>query len=221
MEIKPLQVNISDSIGAVSAEITLPREMRVVMTLAHGAGAGMNHSFMVKLTKALAEEHIGTVRFNFPYMEKGKKIPDIAVVAEKTVQEILKHVSSLYSHIPIVASGKSFGGRMTSQLLAKNPLPFVKAIVFFGFPLHPSGKPGTQRAEHLKEVKIPKLFLQGTNDLLAEFSLVSRVCDELINTTLIPIENADHSFKIRNKDAIVDLSRKTSEWLYGSNILSA
>lgn len=217
---KALTLAVSESIGSVSAEITEAEGMKVMMTLAHGAGAGMNHPFMVKLAQALAEHQIGTIRFNFPFIEKGKKLPDFPPVAEKTIEAVLNHIYSEYGHIPIVASGKSFGGRMSSQLIARQSVPFVKAIVFYGFPLHPSGKPGVQRAEHLKQVLIPKLFLQGTNDLLAELSLIRNVCEGLVNSTMITIEDADHSFKIRNKDAIVDLSRKTFQWLRDINILS-
>lgn len=131
---QPLKLHISETIGHVSAELLVPHSMKAIFTLAHGAGAGMHHPFMVNLANALAAENIGTLRFNFPYMEQKKKRPDVPAIAHTAVEAALNYVHEHYPKIPIYASGKSFGGRMSSQLLALRPPHFVSGIVFFGFP---------------------------------------------------------------------------------------
>src|SRR5271154_3198551 len=138
---KEISIPVSDSIGKVSALVTEPGNIHAVLVLAHGAGAGMRHRFLESLSDALSELSIGTVRFNFPYMENGKKRPDPPAIAEKTVEKVIGFAHDLYPHLPLVAGGKSFGGRMTSQRLSKECPAFVKGIVFYGFPLHPSGAP--------------------------------------------------------------------------------
>jgi hypothetical protein len=220
MEFKTLKIHISDSIGSVSASISNLDTLKAMVVLAHGAGAGMHHNFMVRLSESLASYGIGTLRFNFPYMEKGKKMPDFPAIAEKTVQVVLEETHRMFPDTPIVGAGKSFGGRMTSQLLSREILPFVKAIIFYGFPLHPMGKPGTDRAKHLEKVPVPMLFLQGTNDALAELSLITSVCGTLSSSTLMTIEKADHSFNIGKKDTIVNLSKNTHDWLQELKIIS-
>jgi uncharacterized protein len=219
MENRLEKLLISDSIGTVSTEICEKSQMKTVMVLAHGAGAGMHHPFMKKLSEDLLQYDIGTVRFNFPYMERGGKRPDYAPVAEKTVMSVLTRTTQIFPHLPVLAAGKSFGGRMTSQLLCKHTFPNVKGVVFYGFPLHPMGNPGTERASHLAGIKIPMLFLQGTRDSLASPSLIKSVCENLPLATLIMIENADHSFKVTKKDPIVDLAKKTHDWLELCKIL--
>jgi predicted alpha/beta-hydrolase family hydrolase len=207
------RIFISDSIGQVSAELTKGRKTDSVYVFAHGAGAGMNHPFMTRLSKELAELGVAVLRFNFPYMEKGSKRPDVAAVAEKTVLRAIEHATEKFSDVPIFAGGKSFGGRMTSQLLSKNPDIACSGLVFVGFPLHPAGKPGVDRAEHLKNVKIPMLFLQGTRDALAEINLIRQVVGSLPHATLEELEGADHSFRSGKKDLIPSLAEIMHTWM--------
>jgi uncharacterized protein len=213
MEITREQLKVSDSIGNISIELYAPSAPKVVMTLAHGAGAGMDHRFMIALAKGLAAEGIATMRFNFPYMEHGKKRPDVPAVAEKTVGVVLQRLADLYPTATILASGKSFGGRMTSQFLSKNKIERVRGIIFYGFPLHPAGSPGITRAEHLSSVDLPMLFLQGTKDTLAQSDLVEGVCRQLKTATLDKIEGADHGFMISRKERIDLLVARTMSWI--------
>jgi predicted alpha/beta-hydrolase family hydrolase len=164
MKTRSLSLKISPSIGPVSAECIIPEKSKCIMTLAHGAGAGMHHSFMVTLAQLLSEEGIATLRFNFPFAENKKGRPDIPAVAHATVASAIAKAEKLFPELPLFVAGKSFGGRMASQYLSAHPDAAVKGIIFYGFPLHPPGKPSTERAEHLKEVKSPMLFLQGTKD---------------------------------------------------------
>lgn len=213
MKSESFSIQVSDSIGAVSAELVRPSDMKAVMTLAHGAGAGMNHPFMKALSKALADLGIGTVRFNFAYMEKGKKVPDPPAIAEKTVSAALERTHAMFPDVAVLAGGKSFGGRMTSQLVSKQAPAFLKGIVFYGFPLHAMGKPSTDRAAHLSKVTVPMLFLQGTRDTLAEIGLIKEVVSGLTAARLEIFEGADHSFKAGKQNLIPDLSSKTSAWV--------
>ncbi|MBX2947179.1 MAG: alpha/beta hydrolase [Cyclobacteriaceae bacterium] len=213
MKTRSLLLHVSESIGSVSAELQVPDKMNHIFTLAHGAGAGMNHTFMVGLAKALANERIGTLRFNFPYMEKKKRRPDVAAVAHATVEAALHEVHKLFPDVPVFASGKSFGGRMSSQLLATKQFNFVRGLVFFGFPLHPAGKPGIERADHLRKVMVPMLFLQGTRDELATWSLITEVCAQLPDAILVPMERANHAFYIPKSDALPLLATETVRWI--------
>ncbi len=167
MKTTSLKIHASEFLGDVSAEILHPENIKYILTLAHGAGAGMNHPFMTALSNELAALDIGTLRFNFPFTEQKKKRPDVPAVAHKTIEAAILKVKELFPSTPIFSGGKSFGGRMTSQYLSKQESHTVNGIVFVGFPLHPSGKPSVERAEHLKDVKAPMLFLQGTRDKLA------------------------------------------------------
>src|ERR1700742_1630601 len=176
MNIESTTLEVSPSIGTVSAEYIVPEGSKCLMTLAHGAGAGMNHTFMTELSSALAAVGIGTLRFNFPFMEHKKGRPDIPAVAHQTIAAAITNAHELFPSLPLFAAGKSFGGRMTSQYLSINTRPEVKGIIFYGFPLHPSGKPSIERAEHLKDVKVNMLFLQGTKDELATRDLIEAVC---------------------------------------------
>jgi uncharacterized protein len=173
----------------------------------------MNHSFMVALSNALAPVGIGTLRFNLPFIENKKKRADVPAVAHQTIAAAIHHANEAYSSLPLFAAGKSFGGRMSSQYLALHPQSFVKGIIFFGFPLHPDGRPSTDRAEHLKDVDVPMLFLQGTRDALATLSLVEEVCSKLPNATLVNIEGADHAFKAGKRDVITELVNATADWI--------
>lgn len=182
------------------------------MTMAHGAGAGMNHSFMTTLATSLSEAGIATLRFNFPFTEHKKRRPDIPAIAHQTIAAAITHAHMSFPSLPLFAAGKSFGGRMTSQYLSIHPRPEVKGIIFFGFPLHPSGKPSTERAEHLKEVKVNMLFLQGTKDELASWSLIESVCSSLPKARLVKIEGANHMFKAGKQDVMPLLVEATLAW---------
>ena len=213
METRSLMLDVSASAGKVSAEYIIPDNAKGIISLAHGAGAGMNHSFMVVLAKALADLGIASLRFNFPFIEQKKKRPDLPAVAHKTIETAVKDIMKSYPRLPLYLSGKSFGGRMSSQHLAAHPHPAVKGIIFFGFPLHPVGKPSTDRAEHLKDVKVPMLFLQGTRDELATWKLIEQVCSSLKKTTLIKLEGANHAFKTGKQDLIPVLAKHAYDWM--------
>jgi uncharacterized protein len=206
-------ITISESIGKVSYLVNVPEQLKAVIVLAHGAGAGMTHQFMEALSTALADSNIGTVRYNFPYMEKKSKRPDMPAVAEKTVEVVSTHVQKLFPGVPLFLGGKSFGGRMSSQYISKKSPEGIKGIVFYGFPLHAPGAPSIERAAHLKSVRIPMLFLQGTRDALADLSLMEKVCSELPLATLVKFEGADHSFKVKKSDLIPPLASRTATWI--------
>lgn len=207
------KITISDSIGEVSYLVNAPQHQKAVVVLAHGAGAGMTHRFMETLSIELAGLGIGTVRYNFPYIEKGKKRPDMPAVAEKTVGVVSDHIQKLFPGVPLFLGGKSFGGRMSSQYISKKNSEKIKGIVFYGFPLHAPGAPSMERAEHLKNVHIPMLFLQGTKDTLADLSLIEKVCSELPTATLVKFEGADHSFKVKKSELIQPLASNTAKWI--------
>jgi predicted alpha/beta-hydrolase family hydrolase len=189
MEVKPGET--------VSARLLRPPQARACYILAHGAGAGMTHASMEAIAAGLAGPGIATLRYQFPYMEKGGKRPDPPVVAHAAVRAAVAQAARCCPSLPLIAGGKSFGGRMTSQAQALSPLPGVRGLAFFGFPLHPAGKPSSDRASHLADVKIPMLFLQGTRDALAELSLLEPVVKGLgSRATLHLSEGADHSFHV-------------------------
>lgn len=213
MKTDTFKLTVSDSIGSVSAEVFEPDDMKAMIVLAHGAGANMHHRFMKTLSTALAEAGVGTLRYNFPYMEKGKGRPDVPAVAEKTVEAAIEKAKSLFPHVHLFAGGKSFGGRMTSQRVSKEPISGLKGIIFFGFPLHAVGKPSSDRAAHLKAVTIPMLFLQGTRDALADLTLITDVTSGLPTSTLALFEGADHSFAAGKKEMIPQLVETTLKWL--------
>lgn len=213
MTSRRLSIQISPSIGSVSAEYTIPDTGKCIMTLAHGAGAGMDHVFMTTLAAALAEAGIATLRFNFPFAENKKGRPDTPAVAHQAIAAAIDHAPASFPTLPLFASGKSFGGRMTSQYLAAHPRPEVKGIVFYGFPLHPSGKPSVERAEHLKDIKTKMLFLQGTRDELATWDLITSVCKSLPKAKLVKIEGANHMFKAGKQDTMSMLVRATKEFV--------
>ena len=207
------KIAVSASIGEVSAEIFEPEKLEAILVLAHGAGAGMNHPFMTALSKELATLHIATLRFNFPFTEQKKKRPDVPAVAHKTIEAAIQHAKKIFPKIPLFAGGKSFGGRMTSQYLSKEYDSGVKGIVFVGFPLHPPGKPSIERGDHLKDVKNPMLFLQGTRDELAHWELIEQVTSALPFARLVKLEGADHGFKIPKQNAIPPLAASIQEWI--------
>ena len=202
MKSTAVKISVSDSIGKVSGEIIQPEKMKSMLVLAHGAGAGMNHPFMTALSKALAELEVGTLRFNFPFIEQKKKRPDVPAVAHKTIEAAIQKVTELFPSTPLFAGGKSFGGRMTSQFFSKNDIKEVKGLVFVGFPLHAPGNPSIDRADHLKDVKKKMLFLQGTRDTLAQWDLIEQVTSSLTLAKLIKIDGADHGFKVGKQNII-------------------
>ena len=172
---QPQAVTITvDDARRVSGLLQVPHRARVCYVLAHGAGAGMSHPFMAAVTDGLAERGIATMRYQFPYMEQCSKRPDAPKLAQATVRAAVAKALHLMPKLGLVAGGKSFGGRMTSQAQAALPLPGVRALVFLGFPLHAAGRPSDERANHLFEVKIPMLFLQGTRDALADTACYRR-----------------------------------------------
>lgn len=205
-------LNISPEIGNVSVAFMVPDDAIAIMTLAHGAGAGMHHNFMVSLAEQLAAEQIGTLRFNFPFVENKKGRPDVPGVAHKVIERTLEYAKERYQHLSVFLSGKSFGGRMSSQFLSTTKTD-AKGIVFYGFPLHPPKKPSVERADHLKKVTQPMLFFQGTKDQLAEWDLIEKVCSSLKNATLKKIDGADHSFKKGNENLIPFLATETRRWI--------
>jgi predicted alpha/beta-hydrolase family hydrolase len=213
MKSTSFQLTVSETIGSVSAELIEADSAIVMITLAHGAGAGMSHPFMVSLANELALQRISTLLFNFPFMENKKGRPDVPAVAHQTVQAAITKAQELFPSLPLFVSGKSFGGRMSSQYLAKAKLDIVKGIIFFGFPLHPAGKPSIERAEHLNDLKMPMLFLQGTRDELAEWNLIEEVTTKLPNAILRKIEGADHAFKAGKQNLLPTLGQLTKEWI--------
>ncbi len=185
------------SAGQVSALLILPAQARACFVFAHGAGAGMTHPFMETFACGLGERAVATLRYQFPYMEKGSKRPDPPAIAHAAVRAAVAEAGRCCPGLPLIAGGKSFGGRMTSQAQANAPLADVHGLAFLGFPLHPAGKPSNERAKHLADVHIPMLFLQGTRDNLAELSLLEPVVRGLgRSATLHPVEGADHSFHV-------------------------
>jgi predicted alpha/beta-hydrolase family hydrolase len=213
VKITPLKIFVSDTLGSVSAEFIEADSSAALLTLAHGAGAGMNHPFMSTLAKELAHHGISTLRFNFPFSENKKGRPDMPAIAHKTIEAAIHKGSEFLPGVPLFASGKSFGGRMSSQYLSKANLDFIKGIIFYGFPLHPPGKPSVDRAEDLKDIKIPMLFIQGTRDELAEWRLIESVINNLSQATLHKIEGADHAFKAGKQNLIPTLAMLTSLWI--------
>lgn len=173
----------------------------------------MNHTFLNKLTEQLVCSNIAVLRFQFRYMELKSKRPDPPAIAQKAVAAALEKAHDLFPKLPIFGGGKSFGGRMTSQYLADNSVDFVNGIIFFGFPLHPPGNPSTDRADHLEDVEVPMLFLQGTRDALADMKLVKKVTGKLKHATVQFFEGADHSFRSGKKDFIDELAGACAGWI--------
>jgi predicted alpha/beta-hydrolase family hydrolase len=193
---QPVTLAIDDTQN-VSGLLQVPRDARACYVFAHGAGAGMAHPFMAAVADGLAERGIATLRYQFPYMERGSKRPDVPKVAHAAVRAAVAHASTALPRLPLFAGGKSFGGRMTSQAQAQQPLPGVRGLVFLGFPLHPAGKPSDERGRHLSDVRVPMLFLQGTRDELASLPLLEALVARLgERATLELFEDADHSFHV-------------------------
>ena len=188
---------IVDATHSVSGLLLAPPQARACYIFAHGAGAGMFHPFMEAVAKELAERGIATLRYQFPYMEQGGRRPDPPKLAQATVRAAAAEAARLAPALPLIAGGKSFGGRMTSQAQAASPLPGVRGLVFLGFPLHPAGRPSDERAKHLFDVHVPMLFLQGTRDALADVTLLVPLTERLGERASLQLfQDADHSFHV-------------------------
>jgi predicted alpha/beta-hydrolase family hydrolase len=209
MKAQALSFAATESAGVVSGLLMMPRGARALYVFAHGAGAGMTHTFMTRMSEKLAEQGIATLRYNFPYMERRARRPDPHPLLLATVQSAVAEATRHAHGLPLFAGGKSMGGRMTSMACAEGRISDIRGLIFFGFPLHPPGKPSVERAEHLSAVKVPMLFLQGTRDEFADLSLLTPIIKKLKTTaTLHLIEHADHSFHVkkssgtRNEDVL-------------------
>jgi len=194
----PQPVEISMDAGRrVSGLLQAPVDARACLVLAHGAGAGMAHPFMASVAHGLAERGIATLRYQFPYMERGSKHPDSPPIAQAAVRAAVSEAGRLAPGVPLFAGGKSFGGRMTSQAQGESPLPGVRGLAFLGFPLHPPGKVSGARGEHLSAVHIPMLFLQGSRDDFADMGLLSALVERLGARAMLKVfADADHSFHV-------------------------
>jgi predicted alpha/beta-hydrolase family hydrolase len=207
----------------VSALLCRPAKARRLLVLAHGAGAGMSHPFMEMLAADLAGMGVATLRYQFPYMEERRRVPDAPAVLKATVLAAVRAAAEAAPGLPLFAGGKSMGGRMTSQAAAQRPLNGVRGLVFFGFPLHPPNRPGTKRADHLANITVPMLFLQGTRDTLADLELLRPVCANLgSRATLHVIETADHSFHVlkssgrNDAEVLRELAETVVTWAGGN-----
>ncbi|HSH44701.1 MAG TPA: alpha/beta family hydrolase [Longimicrobiales bacterium] len=206
----------------VSGILLRPDDTFALLVLAHGAGAGMRHPFMETIARALAERGVATLRYQFPYMEAGKKRPDRAHIAQAVVLAAVDAARAQAPELPLFAGGKSFGGRMTSQAASEGALPDVAGLVFLGFPLHAAGREGTERAAHLADVDVPMLFLQGTRDRLAKPELLEPVLRDLGDrATLHVVDGGDHSFKVlkrsgRSEGEVMDeIADAAADWMRG------
>jgi len=206
--------------GDVSAILVRPPDATSLYVLAHGAGAGMRHPFLGRIAEVLARQRIATLRYQFPYMERKTRRPDPPAVATATVRAAVALAQRLAPELPIIAGGKSFGGRMTSTAQAADPLPGVRGLAFLGFPLHPPGKPAVTRGEHLDAVRVPMLFLQGDRDEFAELILLRQVLRKLgSRATLHLVNGGDHSFSVPKKsgrgpeDVFAELATTIAAWV--------
>lgn len=196
MTAAPVCIPIDDTV-AVSGLLLVPQDAVACYVFAHGAGAGMTHAFMDAFANDLATVRIATLRYQFPYMERGSKRPDAPAVAHAAVRVAVAHAHRSLPALPLIAGGKSYGGRMTAQAQAIAPLDGVRGLAFVGFPLHPAGKPAIERAAHLRDVAIPMLFLSGTRDELADLALLRGVIDGIgARATLRLFDDADHSLHV-------------------------
>jgi predicted alpha/beta-hydrolase family hydrolase len=215
---EPVIVNVGA--GQVSGLLLRPSRAKALYLFAHGAGAGMTHRAMESNAQGLAERGIATLRYQFPYMEKGSRRPDPPKIAHAAVRAAAEKARELAPDLPLFAGGRSFGGRMTSQTQTEAPLAGVRGLAFLGFPLHPAGKPGIERAEHLSLVQVPMLFVSGSRDALAELDLLNSVVRSLgEQATLHLVMDADHSFKVAAKsgrtpsDAEADALDAMADWM--------
>lgn len=218
-----MQLTIPLAAGTtISALLDAPGNAEACHVFAHGAGAGMSHAFMAAIASGLADRGVATLRFQFPYMEQGSKRPDPPTIAHAAIRAAVQEATRQLPDLPLFAGGKSFGGRMTSQAQAIEPLANVLGIVFVGFPLHPAGKPSTERARHLADVRVPMLFLQGTRDTLADLELIRETTAQLGDrASLHVVEGADHAFHVPARSGRTDelvreeLLDAMADWMKG------
>ena len=217
--LQPVTISI-DGGERVSGLLQVPAGAHACYVLAHGAGAGMAHPFMASVAEGLAERRIATLRYQFPYMERGSKRPDAPKLAQASVRAAVAEASRLAPDLPLIAGGKSFGGRMTSQAQAASPLPGVRGIAFLGFPLHPPGRLSDERGKHLFDVQVPLLFMQGTRDELAEMELLQPLVEQLgARATLHLFADADHSFHVpartgrKDAEVMAEMLDVLAEWI--------
>lgn len=197
-----MKLKLSEELGEVSYERSESPNPAAVVIIAHGAGAGMHHPFMMEMANELCTKGFHVVRFNFPYMEQGRKSPGSPKKNIETWKLVIKHTAAQYPKLPMFLSGKSYGGRMASHLLAENTAASISGIIYFGFPLHAPGRDSIDRAAHLKDIALPQLFLQGEKDKLANIDLISEVTLKISEAQLIKIADADHSFHVPKRAAI-------------------
>lgn len=212
-----IPINHSQKVSGLLEQATAAQACYV---LAHGAGAGMKHPFLANVADGLPERRISTLRYQFLYMEQGSRRPDAPAVAHSAVRAAVNQAGSLFPELPLFAGGKSFGGRMTSQAQAASAMPGVRGLIFLGFPLHPPGRPSDERGQHLFEIKIPMLFLQGDRDEFAELTLLQSLTDKLgSRATLKLFGSADHSFHVparsgrKDSDVMTEMLDVTKSWI--------
>ena len=218
---KDFRIHVSEAVP-VDALFWRPENAKALVVLAHGAGAGMDHRGMVGLAETLAAQGVASLRFQFPYKQAGRGGPDRPPKLIATIRAAVDAARDLETGLPIFAGGRSMGGRMTSNAQAEEPLPGVQGLIFFAYPLHPAGKPGTQRADHLAAVDLPMLFLQGTRDKLAERDLLEGVVAGRTNITLHWLEGADHGFAVLKRsgrtteEVMAEIGETASAWITGA-----
>jgi predicted alpha/beta-hydrolase family hydrolase len=215
----PFQLHIDELDLSVSALVDKPATPDYALSLAHGAGAPMTHPFMEGLATELANQGILTIRFNFPYMELGRRSPGSPKQAQAAIRTVIEFLDGEIGNLPVFIGGKSYGGRMSSELVSsESDLP-VTGLIFYGFPLHAPGRPGKDRGDHLKSIGKPMLFLQGTRDNLAEKDLMDEVVKSLSNAKLVWFEDANHSFKVPKRagispdEMLASLARQTRQFM--------
>jgi predicted alpha/beta-hydrolase family hydrolase len=220
--VRELRWPATQSHGELSALLRRPDGARWFLLLAHGAGAGMRHAFLEGLSERFAARGVASLRFQFPYMEEGRRTPDRRPVLLAALRTALSAAAKEADGLPLVAGGKSMGGRMASLAAAESRLPGVRGLVFFGFPLHPARRPSAERGRHLERVALPLLFLQGTRDALADLALLRPLCAGLgPRAALHVVEGGDHSFRLPKRsgrsdaDALDELAAVTDAWASG------
>jgi predicted alpha/beta-hydrolase family hydrolase len=218
---EPVTLRVSESV-TVSGLLDMPANARACFVFAHGAGAGMNHASMASVAADLSQQGIATLRYQFPYMERGSRRPDPPALCHATVRAAVDAAARAAPALRMIAGGRSFGGRMTSQAQALAPLPGVTGLAFLAFPLHPAGRPSQERADHLSQVAVPMLFLQGTRDELATLELLQPVVQRLgARAQLKLLQEADHSFHVRassgrrDPDVRQELIFALADWIDG------
>jgi hypothetical protein len=217
---KDIQFAVNEKAGVVSGLLMKPADARALLVLAHGAGAGMRHKFLEAAAAKLAERGVATLRYQFPYMEKRIKRPDSEAALTDTVRAAVAAAKKHMGDLPLFAGGKSMGGRMTSLAAAKEPLDGIRGLVFFGFPLHAAGRPGAERGEHLIDVNLPMLFLQGSRDALAELKLLKPMRAKIgKRAELFVVDGGDHSFHMlkssarSDQEVLDEITTKAAAWM--------